>query len=87
VGPAVIALVVTDPASGPVRGAKLRIEGHMAHPGMVPVVAEVTEQVPGRYAARLAFSMAGDWVLRARAEWEGGGRLEEAIALRVAPPD
>jgi hypothetical protein len=46
-----------------VPGARLRLEGHMSHPGMTPIVTDVTEIGDGVYEARLKFSMVGDWVL------------------------
>ena len=85
VGPAVLALSLTDARARPVTGARWRIEGHMTHPGMRPVVAEVTEGTRGRYEARFSFTMAGDWVLLARAEWAPDQRLERSLAVRVSP--
>jgi hypothetical protein len=85
VGPAVLSLSLQDAAGRPVTGARWRIEGHMTHPGMRPVVAGVTEHSEGAYEARLSFTMPGDWVLLARADWAGGGRLEEQVPVRVRP--
>jgi hypothetical protein len=85
VGPAILVLRLTDAQARDVAGARLSLVGQMAHPGMQPVVAEVAAGAPGRYEARFSFTMAGDWVLLARAEWAQGGRLERAIPVRVAP--
>jgi YtkA-like protein len=85
IGPAVLSLRLTDARARPVSGARWSLEGHMMHPGRRPVVAEVTAGANGLYEARLAFSMAGDWVIVARAEWAEGGRLQQSIPVRVAP--
>ncbi len=85
IGPAVFALSLVDLASRPVVGARWQLEGQMTHPGMRPAVAEVTPVAAGRYEARLSFSMAGDWVVLARADWGEGQRLERIIPVRVGP--
>ena len=62
-GPAVLTFTLTDSTGGPVTGAEVELEANMAHPGMRPLFATATETAPGRYAARMSFSMAGDWVV------------------------
>jgi hypothetical protein len=69
-------LRVSDPSQRPVRGATLRVEGHMSHPGMAPVVATAAERGDGVYEARLQFTMNGQWVLVV------DGRLQDGRALR-----
>lgn len=64
-----------DTAQAPVAGAKLRLEGHMSHPGMTPVTTSVSERTPGEYEAQMKFTMAGDWVLVLTGDLPGGGRL------------
>jgi hypothetical protein len=85
VGPAVLSLSLVDGEARPVRGARLRIEGDMTHPGMRPIAAEGTPRADGGYEARLTFTMAGDWVLLVRADWAEGQLLERAIPVRVGP--
>jgi hypothetical protein len=85
VGPAVLSLFLADPDSKPVAGARWRLEGHMTHPGMPPVLADATAVGAGRYEARLTFTMAGDWVVLAEAEWGSSERLERSLPVRVAP--
>jgi hypothetical protein len=56
-------LSVTDRAGQPVSGANLQIEAHMDHPGMAPMIAPAAERGGGLYAARMFFTMAGEWVV------------------------
>ncbi len=85
VGPALVVLTLTDASKRPVTGARVSVEGLMTHPGMAPVAATVEEKGQGGYEARLDFTMAGDWMLLARADWAGGGTLERRLSVRVAP--
>jgi hypothetical protein len=67
-GPAVanvasVARIRLHDAKGALSGATLRLEGHMSHPGMAPVVAPAVERADGVYEAPFQFTMAGDWVL------------------------
>jgi hypothetical protein len=78
----VIRLHVTDDDGLPVNGATVRIEAHMSHPGMTPVLATATEQPDGTYEAALRFSMAGPWSLVATGT-ERNGRHIAAHTHRV----
>jgi hypothetical protein len=60
-------------------GARLRLEGHMSHPGMTPVTTSVAERGPGEYEAQLRFSMAGDWVLVLTGDLPDGRRLTRQL--------
>jgi hypothetical protein len=81
----VLVLHLVDGRAKPVTGVRWSIRGHMTHPGMQPVEVEVTPAAEGRYEARLSFTMAGDWILLARADWPEGNRLERSIPVRVRP--
>jgi hypothetical protein len=63
VGPALVTLKLSDAGGGPVSGARVKLEGDMAHPGMKPEFGDTNEIGPGRYQGRLAFTMPGDWVI------------------------
>lgn len=78
--PAVARLALRD-AAGPVRGATLRVEAHMSHPGMTPVLADAAERPEGRYEVPLRFTMAGDWTLHVTATVAGGRSLDRWIAV------
>lgn len=79
VGPATLTVTLRDPAGLAVTGARVRLEGHMQHPGMTPVAADAAERSPGVYVAPFTFTMPGDWVLLVSAALPGGGRVEERI--------
>lgn len=81
-GPArVIVTLAHLKQSGPVKGAKVSVEGNMAHPGMVPVFGTATETQPGRYEAPLTLTMGGDWVLSVTARLPDGRRLRRDVPL------
>ena len=87
VGPATVTVTLRDPAGSAVTGAKVRLEGHMPHPGMPPVIADAAERTPGVYVAPFTFTMAGDWVLLVSAALSDGGRIEQRIDVaNVRPP-
>ena len=71
----------------PLRGAHLKLEGDMSHPGMAPVFGDVAETKPGRYEGSLNFSMAGDWVMIVRGTLADGERLEREVSLPGVRPD
>jgi hypothetical protein len=75
-----------DKTGEPVRGARLRLEGHMSHPGMAPVTAAVTERGEGVYEAGFRFSMAGDWILVVTGDVPGVGRLTRQIEVAGVRP-
>jgi hypothetical protein len=60
-------------------GTRVRVVGHMTHPGMQPIEAEATRRGPGVYVADVKFTMAGDWVLLVTLELADGRRIERRI--------
>jgi hypothetical protein len=82
-GPATLRLTLLDPSGLPIRAARLRLEGHMTHPGMAPVVADVRERSAGEYEAVMHFSMQGDWVLLIDGELADGRRVRREHTVRV----
>jgi len=72
-----------------VPGATLRLEGHMSHPGMAPVVTDAHDKGDGAYEANLRFTMAGDWVLVATGTLPGGQRITkqiDVVGVRAGAP-
>jgi hypothetical protein len=79
-------ITLRNAALQPVRGARLRLEGHMSHPGMTAVVADVTDRGDGVYDARLQFTMSGDWILVLTGELPDGTRIMEQLAITGVRP-
>jgi hypothetical protein len=79
VGPATLTVTLRDAGGRAVTGARVRVEGHMSHPGMTPVLADASERTPGSYVAAFTLSMPGDWALLVSAALPGGERVEERI--------
>jgi hypothetical protein len=79
-------VTLTDAAGQPVAGAKLRIEGHMSHPGMAPITTELTELADGQYEGRVWFSMGGDWILVVAGELPDGTRIDRQLDVTSVRP-
>lgn len=87
VGVATLSLTLRDDG-GPITGAAVRIEGHMTHPGMAPLLVTAAERGDGRYDAAIAFSMAGDWILLVKGDLPDGRRVSHRIDVgRVDAPE
>jgi hypothetical protein len=81
-----VQLVLINAAHAPLSGASLQLEGHMAHPGMAPVIAQATDAGRGLYRAKIALPMEGDWLLLATGSLPDGQRLNRRIgAVKVRP--
>jgi len=86
VGPATLTVSLRAPSGTPLAGATVRIEGHMTHAGMAPLVAEAVERAPGVYDAAFAFTMQGDWVLLVSVNLPDGTRVERRIDVANVRP-
>ena len=86
VGAATLTMTLRDSAGGAITGAKMRVEGHMSHPGMTPILADAAERSTGVYVAPLTFTMPGDWVLIVSAVLSNGGRVEQRIEVANVRP-
>ncbi len=86
-GPAELTITPAAADGNPLEGAVVRLEGHMSHAGMAPVIAEGTERRPGEYLIPFTFTMAGDWVLLVSIVERDGTRTQQRIdvaAVRAA---
>lgn len=71
----------------PVRGAVLRFEAQMSHPGMVPVIENASEVEPGVYTGTLTLTMGGDWTVLITGTLPDGRSIRRSaadIAARAA---
>lgn len=85
VGPAVLRVQIQQP-SGPVAGATVKLEAHMSHAGMAPVLANAIERAPGLYEVPFTFTMQGDWVLLVSGVLPDGVRVERRIDVANVRP-
>ena len=68
------------------RAADLRIEAHMSHPGMTPVLANATERGDGMQDVPLQFTMAGDWTVHVTGTLADGRRLDRWLNVPGVRP-
>ena len=87
VGKAVLRLLVTDSDGAPLEGAKLKLEGNMAHAGMKPVFADASEEKGGRYRAEMEFTMGGDWFLLIDGRRADGRSFRKKIDVKGVKTD
>lgn len=86
VGSTTVTITLSDSTGRPVSGADVSVEGNMAHAGMSPVFADVTERDSGRYVAPMEFTMAGDWFLLVDVALPDGSTIEETIDVPGVQP-
>jgi hypothetical protein len=84
VGAAQLLVTVKDRDGNPVQGARVRVEGNMAHPGMTPVFADGSGGEAGRYAVPMNWTMGGDWVLDVTVTLPDGQTAHQQFPVRVA---
>jgi hypothetical protein len=80
VGPATLRVTIGEPHAA-ASGTTVRVVGHMAHPGMVPVVGTVTPRGHGVYDAKMNLTMPGDWVFVVTVHLADGRRFERNIPV------
>lgn len=86
-GPAILLLTLTGADSNPITHASVTVEADMTHPGMSPVFGDAKEVEPGRYQARLNFTMAGDWVVLTHIKLANGEMVERQMDVRGVLPN
>lgn len=81
VGMAKINITLQDSTRQPIKGADVQLEGNMSHPGMQPVLVTAEEIAPGKYSARMEFTMSGDWFILVNSTLSGGGEVTKQISI------
>ena len=87
VGDAMVSVHLSDRTAAPISKAAIMVEADMNHPGMAPFFKAATETAPGHYQARIAFDMAGDWVLLLHITLADGKKMERQIDVRGVVPN
>jgi hypothetical protein len=87
VGPATVSIDLVNTSKAPVAGAHLKLEAYMNHPGMAPILGDLTETSQGRYDGHLNFTMAGDWTIVVRGVAADGIRIEKEVKVPDVRPD
>lgn len=82
VGEVTITLRVTEASGKPITGARIKLEGNMAHPGMAPVFADTIEIEPGGYRGTMELSMAGDWFVLVHVILADGRQLDRQFEIK-----
>lgn len=83
---ALVEITLRDSGSSPVRGATVKVEGHMTHPGMAPVMASAAETRAGVYEVQLRLTMRGSWILLVTGDLPDGRRVTHRIDITASPP-
>jgi hypothetical protein len=81
-GPATITLTLSDAGGTPFKGAQVRLEGNMSHPGMRPIFSEAREAEPGRYEAPIKITMGGDWIILIHITLPDGRKLQREFEIK-----
>lgn len=84
IGPANLAVTLTDASGAPVEGASVSLKGDMSHAGMAPVLADASGGANGVYEAQWMWTMAGDWFVTVTATLPDGRTLVRRFDLAVA---
>lgn len=81
-----VEMTLLDRSHRPIRGASVRVEAHMPHPGMAPIIVAAREAQPGLYAARLSFSMNGVWTMFVTGDLADGRSIRYRTADAAVRP-
>ena len=84
VGVVTVMFTLEDGTALPVKGAHVRLEADMSHPGMNPVFAEAQRsRIWALSRSQLTLGMAGDWVILVHGTLGNGTKFERQFAVNV----
>lgn len=81
VGMANLKITLRDSTDQLIEGAEVKLEGNMSHPGMEPVLTTAEEVSPGKYSAKMKFTMGGDWFILVNAILADGNEAIKQITI------
>ncbi|MCW9707845.1 FixH family protein [Fodinibius salsisoli] len=80
-GMAQLDFTLRDSTEQLIKGAEVKLEGNMSHPGMQPVLTTAEEIAPGKYSANIKFTMGGDWFILVKSTLADGREVRKQIEI------
>lgn len=81
VGPVTVSCWFERPEGGALLASEVRLEANMTHPGMQPVLAELSPTGDSLYQGFITLTMSGDWYFTLRGLTADGQRFESTVSV------
>ena len=79
-----VIVTLTDSTGQAIDDATVNVRGDMSHPGMTPVLREITAGTEGVYTSDYEWTMAGDWNVEITVTLPDGTTTGETFTFTVA---
>ena len=79
-----VIVTLTDNTGQAISDAMVNVRGDMSHPGMTPVLREITSGTEGVYTSDYEWTMAGDWNVEITVTLPDGTTTGETFTFTVA---